>query len=170
MFPRRTAVSSALAVVASLALAGCGGGIESLSIGDTAELEIQGKPFEVTVSSFTEAPASLVAQFDDDDSIYFADVSFRYVGEADATDGLPTAIYNSVFSELSSGDFLRTTFTGLSECRGAPEDAAAFMEDLASGETVSLCVPLSSDGDDDVTGVYVGPTNINTNAGKIWKP
>lgn len=161
----------AAVLVLAATLAGCSGG--SVAIGDPAKVTVGAKTagnddqeFTVTVVSLDEAPGDVAEQIDGDDTVYFANIDFSYAGDADADVlALP---WNAVYAELSDGTFLDTSFVGLSECSGAPEDPAAAAKDLAAGKTVSVCVPLSSDGDKTVTGVYVGNSDVN-DGGTVWK-
>ncbi|MGK9148198.1 hypothetical protein KXS11_11285 [Plantibacter flavus] len=161
----------ACVLVLAAALAGCSGG--SVSIGDSAKVTMAAKTagndaqeFTVTVASLDEAPAAVAEQIEGDDTVYFASIDFSYAGDASAD--VLAVPWNNVYAELSDGTFLDTSFIGLSECSGTPEDPTTAVDDLASGKTVTVCIPLSSDGDTDLTGVYVGNSDVN-DGGTVWK-
>jgi hypothetical protein len=148
-----------------LLLTACSGGGETASIGDTEAVDIDGATYDVTVSALEEAPQEVEDQYDGGDDIYFATVEFTYTGGEDAVDP-----YGNVYAALSDGTFLDSIFTGMEECHGSPEgDPTEAREALAAGEPVEVCVPLSSDGDLDVTGVYVGPSDVNEEGGVVWE-
>jgi hypothetical protein len=151
------------AAALSLGLTSCGTAGAEASIGDTAAVEMSGVEYDVTVSALEEAPKEVVDQYDGE-PIYFATVEFTYTGGDSPVDP-----YGNVYAELSDGTFLESTFMGLPECAGSPEEPTAAREALTAGEPVDVCVPLSGDDDLDITGVYVGPSDVNEDGGVVWK-
>lgn len=169
---RKTMRSAAAVLGAGLlavGLSACSGG--EVAVGETAKVDVHSGvdvyPFEITVASIEPAPAEVQAGFEGDDPIYFADVSVRYVGD-EVKETFPHQIYNSVYAKLDDGSFVGATFTGLTECAGMPEDPQAARAALEGGETVSFCAPVAGDGGHDVTGVYVGSSDID-DGGTVWK-
>lgn len=165
----RALAAVALTAAAVLALAACSPSSDA-TVGESADVTIsysgQELPFTVEVSTFDAAPAAVQDAIEGDETVYFADVSFTYHGDADAS--LPP-VYGQVYSALEDGSFLETSFTGLGECSGHPEDAPGWLADLAAGETVSVCVPLSDDVDNPALGVYVGSSDVN-DGGVVFRP
>ncbi|MBD8517411.1 hypothetical protein ITJ66_01670 [Plantibacter sp. VKM Ac-2885] len=167
---RRLAAGGGLFVLAAT-LAGCSGG--DVSVGDTATVTLPAKTagngdqdFAVTVASVDEAPAEVADQIEGDDDVYFASIEFAYTGDAAAE--VLAVPWNNVFARLSDGSLLEASFIGLTECSGTPEDPVAAADDLVAGETVTVCVPLSSTDGLEVTGVYVG-TSDGGSGGTVWK-
>ena len=172
---QRSLTATAIAAALTLGLAGCSfGGTPTASIGDTKSIEIASGadsfPVDVTVISLEQAPDEVQESFEDDSDVWFAEVEFTYTGDSSVDPARLGVLFSGVYSELKSGAFLDSTFIGLPECPGSPEGSATeAYEALAAGETVGLCVPLSSDGDDAVTGVYVGSTDLES-GGAVWRP
>lgn len=162
-------VLAALTAGGVLVLTACSG-MGDATVGEPADVTIsysgQKLPFTVEVGSFDPAPDDVQAGMEGDETLYYADVSFTYTGDADAS--LPP-VYSQVYSALEDGTFLETTFMGLTECTGSPEDAPGWLADLAAGETVSVCVPLSEDADNPAVGVYVGSSDVNE-GGVVFRP
>lgn len=159
------------ALVFAAALAGCSSG--SVSVGETATVTLPAKiagnddqDFAVTVASLDKAPAEVTAQMGGDDDVYFASIEFAY--EGDATAEVLALPWNNVFAELSDGSFLETSFIGLTECSGTPDDPTTAAEALVGGETITVCVPLSSTDGLEVTGVSVGGSHMGA-GGTVWK-
>jgi hypothetical protein len=152
------------AVSLSLLLSSCSSGGSEVSIGDTAAVAMSGVEYDVTVSALEEAPKEVVDQYESGDPIYFATVEFVHTGGDDPVDP-----YGNVYAELSDGTFLESTFMGMAECGGSPGEPTSARDALTAGEPVEVCVPLSGDGDLDVTGVYVGPSDVNEDGGVVWK-
>jgi len=152
-------------------LAGCSGG--SVAVGDTATVTLPAKTagngdqdFAVTVASLDEAPDAVAEQIGGDDAVYFASIEFAYAG--DATADVLALPWNNVYAELSDGTFLETSFIGLTECSGTPDDPTTAADDLVAGETVTVCVPLSTTDGVELTGVYVGGSDVDA-GGTVWK-
>lgn len=165
----RAAISLAGAVLVATGLTACSGG--DVAMGDTATVDVHSGqdvyPFEITVESLEPAPEEVASGFEGDDPIYFAQVSVRFTGD-EVKPTFPTSIYSNVYAQLDDGSFIDSTFMGLDECTGLPDDPEAAKSALESGETVSFCAPLSGDSGQDVTGVYVGSSDIN-DGGTVWK-
>lgn len=157
-------------LAAMLALTGCGAG--DLKLGQSAVVDVvgAGKPehtYEVTVKSLTEAPAEVVAKYDTEDKMYFAVIEAKLADPSKAT-GDPIGVTSNVASKLSDGNYLRTIGSGPDECPGRVDSPTQNSADLKAGKTLTICVALSSDGDKDVVGVYVGPSTVNDGKGKVW--
>ncbi len=157
-------------LVAALSLTGCGAG--SLKLGQSAEVDLSlvgkaGSVFEVTVSSLTPAPEEVAAKYDTEDKLYFATVEAKLKDPSKAT-GLVSGVYSNVYAQLSDGNYLNMSGSGPDECPGRPADATQASNDFKAGKTVSVCVPLSADGEKDVVGVYVGTADVNSGKGKVW--
>ncbi|KRC61633.1 hypothetical protein ASE14_12385 [Agromyces sp. Root81] len=171
--PNLVALAAAGAAV-TMMLSGCSSaGPETKKVGESATFDIavgESKlPVEVAVTSLEEAPAELAEAYADGDEVWFADIDFRYTGDAVDDPATLNILFSGIYAELANGDYLDTTFIGMEECGGAAGGSPTeIVEALASGETVSGCFPLSSDGDNGVTGVYVGSSNFD--GGVVWRP
>ncbi|MFB9307999.1 hypothetical protein BJY17_002531 [Agromyces hippuratus] len=172
--PTLMAFAAAGAAV-TMMLSGCSSsGPETKQIGESASFDLTAGeaklPVEVSVTSLEAAPAEISEAYAGGDEIWFADIDFRYTGDAVDDPASLNILFSGIYSELANGDYLDTTFTGMEECNGPSGGSPTeIVEALAAGETVSGCFPLSSDGDNGVTGVYVGSSNLDE-GGALWRP